>query len=118
MVGVQVRCPEPLKIFCVYRPPSTPKEHFLAQVCEVLENHQGVPTCVLGDFNEDLMDKKTHTIHTTMIKGRFKQHISGPTTDYGSTLDHIYTKHVGEVKTDVVDCYYSDHDATYCVIPL
>lgn len=42
----------------------------------------------------------------------FLQHIVNPTTDAGSLLDHIYTRNVPAetVHTEVVDCYYSDHD--------
>ena len=38
-----------------------------------------------------------------------------PTTDSGSLLDHIYcnTDGVDAYYIDVIDAYYSDHDATY-----
>ena len=41
-----------------------------------------------------------------------------PTADSGSLLDHIYyTGTTTDVFIDVVDSYYSDHDATYISIP-
>ena len=39
-----------------------------------------------------------------------------PTTDYGSLLDHIYTKGIQDIQVDVQDAYYSDHDKIFCCL--
>ena len=53
----------------------------------------------------------------TILTGQsFNQHVKDPTTDYGSLLDHIYTKNVAQVVVDIQDCYFSDHDKTFCFV--
>ena len=43
----------------------------------------------------------------------FSQLVQVPTTDSGSLLDHIYYNSIAEnTFVDIVDTYYSDHDAT------
>ena len=48
----------------------------------------------------------------------FVQHISTPTRDSGTLIDHVYTLNIGDgdVKTEVLDCYYSDHDTVTCLL--
>ena len=70
----------------------------------------------MGDFNEDLLSTKKHELHNFLTERGFIQHVNMPTTDYGTLLDHIYTKNIFNVETDVQDCYYSDHDKTYCFV--
>ena len=44
----------------------------------------------------------------------FAQLIKISTTDSGSLLDHIYFNgNAADAFVDVIDTYYSDHDATY-----
>ena len=37
-------------------------------------------------------------------------------SDSGTLMDHIYTNTKLSVKTDVNDCYYTDHDYVLCTI--
>ena len=46
----------------------------------------------------------------------FKQIVTKPTPDSGTLIDHIYTNTKLSVKTDVNDCYYTDHDYVLCTI--
>ena len=41
---------------------------------------------------------------------------SSPTQDSGTLIDHVYSVNVYEadIKTEVLDCYYSDHDIVTC----
>lgn len=77
-----------------------------------------VPTVVLGDFNDNLVDNQTSPL-TSLMKGYgFRQYVTLPTTDNGSLLDHIYfNRHGpgldGDVLIDVHDVYYSDHDSVF-----
>ena len=49
----------------------------------------------------------------------FSQLVEVPTTDSGSLLDHIYYNgSAASTSVDVVDTYYTDHDATYVSLPM
>ena len=39
----------------------------------------------------------------------FKQMVKKPTTDSGILIDHVYISQEMTVRTDVTDCYYTDH---------
>ena len=43
------------------------------------------------------------------LKG-FKQMVKKPTTDSGTLIDPIYVSQEMTVRTDVTDCYYTDHE--------
>ena len=45
-----------------------------------------------------------------IFKAENDQLSHGPTTDYGSTIDHVYYNGQGVLEALVVNTYYSDHD--------
>ena len=112
-----------LRIFVivVYRRPQLPLTTFLQHFSDYLANipHQAIPTVIVGDFNHDLLSTSRPSRLTELMSSQgFLQLVKVPTTDSGSLLDHIYYN--GSVTTtyvDVVDTYYSDHDATYLTLP-
>ena len=107
-----------LIIITVYRRSnSISTQHFTQMVEKLLSKPQlqGKNIVVLGDFNEDLMEKKTN-IHSFFQQYQFKQLIHQPTTDQGSLLDHVYFNGTSTTKTEVFDTYYSDHDTTFLAI--
>ena len=106
-----------LIIITIYRRPNSISiQHFM----ELLQKLLSKPTLhrknivILGDFNEDLIDNKTH-IHFFQQHG-FKQLIIDPTTNQGSLLNHIYFNATSTTQTEVCDIYYSDHDSTLLAI--
>ena len=40
----------------------------------------------------------------------FRQHVTEPTTENGSLLDHVFTNSMSAVCVKVTDIYVSDHD--------
>jgi endonuclease/exonuclease/phosphatase family metal-dependent hydrolase len=75
---------------------------------------QIVPTIIVGDFNHDLLSTPTSSRLLQLLSRGFSQLIKVPTTDSGSLLDHIYYNTASQdAHIDVVDTYYSDHDAAY-----
>ena len=114
IVGIRVHVPHEVNVFCVYRPPTYNKKKFMEKLCNVLNDHCNVPTCIVGDFNENILDNVEKNIHKTFTDAGFNQHINTPTRDSGSLLDHVYTHNIRDVNVDVHDCYYSDHDIVYC----
>ena len=84
---------------------------------DIIAQIQNVPTCIVGDFNEDVsITSDTH--HCVMFRLQdFKQMTSKPTHDSGTIIDHVNVLHtLNTIQTDVTDCYYSDHDCILCVI--
>ena len=68
------------------------------------------PSIVIGDFNHDLTHEDNSSLITQLGRLGFRQCMTVPTTDYGTTLDHIYYNGRVDVQTDVLDAYFSDHD--------
>ena len=80
---------------------------------------QIMPTIILGDFNDNLLATSgSSRLLQLMSSAGFSQLVRVPTTDSGSLLDHIYYNgNVEDTFIDVIDTYYSDHDATYVSLP-
>ena len=110
-------------IVTVYRRPQLQLATFLTLLRHYIANtpHQTLPTVVLGDFNECLSETTANPspLLGLMTSLGFNQLVDSPTTDSGSQLDHIYYNgpHIAAL-VDVVDVYYSDHDATFVSLPL
>ena len=84
---------------------------------EIIAQFQYVPTCIVGDFNEDVsITSNTHCCARFRLQG-FKQMVNKPTHDSGTIIDRVYVcQTVNTVQTDVTDYYYSDHDCILCLI--
>ena len=116
---VVVEISEPMQIIdiSVYRPPSTPIDAIMNHMLEIIAQFQHVPTCIVGDFNEDVsVTLNMHCCTMLRLQG-FKQMINKPTHDTGTIIDHVYVSQtVNTMQTDVTDCYYSDHYYILCLI--
>ena len=101
----------------VYRRPQLPMTHFISMLSQYLGNlsHSSMPTVIIGDFNEDLLSSSNSSVlQQFMTSSGFQQLVCTPTTDQGSLLDHIYYNQSRQLPVvDVVDTYYSDHDACF-----
>ena len=116
IVVVEISEPIQMIVISVYRPPSTPFDMFMNLMLEHIAQFQHVPTCIVGDFNEDVsITSNTHCCTMFRLQG-FKQMVNKPTHDSGTIGDHVYMlQTLNTMKTDVTDCYYSDHD---CILSL
>ena len=116
---VTVKISEPIQmiVMSVYRPPSTPIDVFMNHILEIIAEFQHVPTCIVGDFFEDVsIMPNTHCCKMFRLQG-FKQMVNKPTHNSGTIIDHIYVSQtVNAMQTDVTDCYYSDYDFVLCLI--
>ena len=117
IVVVEISEPIQMIVTSVYRPPSTPIDMFMNLMLEIIAQFQHVPTCIVGDFNEDVsITSNTHCCIMFRSKG-FQQMVNKPTHDSGTIIDHVYmTQTLHTMQTDVTDCYYSDHDCILCLI--
>lgn len=79
-------------VVVVYQRPQLPMETFLPLLDNYLSRipHQTMPTIVLGDFNDDVSTASSSQLLRMMSSKGFSQLVKVPTTDSGSSLDHIY----------------------------
>ena len=119
IVVVEISEPIQIIVISVYRPPSTPIDMFMNLMLEIIAQFQHVPTCIVGDFNEDVsITSNMHCCTMFRLQG-FKQMVNKPTHDSGTIIDHVYmSQTLNTMQTDVTDCYYSDHDCILCLITI
>ena len=114
-----VEISEPIEMIIIsdYRPPSTPINVFMNNMLVITAQFQNVPSCIVGDFNED-KSITSNTCCCTMFRFQgFKQMVNKPTHDSGTIINHVYVSQiVNAIQTDVTDCYYTDYDCIVCLI--
>ena len=117
IVVVEISEPIQMIVISVNRPTSTQIDVFMNHMLEIIAQFQHVPTCIVGDFNEDVsVISNTHSCTMFRLQG-FQQMISKPKHDSGTIIDHVYVSHtLNTIQTDVTDCSYSGHDCILCVI--
>ena len=94
IVAVEISEPTQMIVVPVYRPPSTPVDVFMNHVLEILAQFQHVPTCILGDFNEDVsVTSNTCCCAMFRLQG-FKQMANKPTHDSGTIIDHVFVSQI------------------------
>ena len=72
----------------------------------------------MGDFNMDWVEQWTQNCMKELLPG-YKQLIYESTTDYGSTLDQVYTNRPTEfIQSVVTESYYTDHKPVMSMIIL
>ena len=84
---------------------------------EIIAQFQYVQTCIISGFNEGVsITPNTHCCTMFRLQG-FKQIVNKPTHDNETIIDHIYVSQtVNTMQTDVIGCYYNDHDCILCLI--
>ena len=61
IVVVEISEPIQIIVISVYKPTSTPIDMFMNLMLETITQFQHVPTCIVGDFNEDVsITSNTH----------------------------------------------------------
>ena len=103
-------------VIVVYRRPQLLLTNFLSLLNDYLSllSHETMPTVILGNFNENLlMSTGSSRLLQFMSTIGFSQLVKEPTTDSGSLLDHIYFNQSCTSVVEVIDTYYSDHDACF-----
>lgn len=108
-----------INMITIYRSPTGSSPTFLNKLRDFLSSLDlNKLTLILGDFNFDLLESPDHGILQLMREYGFRQCVTGPTTDYGSLLDHVYVNKGVDVHIDILDTYYSDHDIVCTCITL
>ncbi|XP_065109326.2 uncharacterized protein [Paramisgurnus dabryanus] len=95
----------------LYRPNSYKTDLFQQQLLHVfneMEKHPG-QKIIMGDFNEDIFTSST--IMKVMGQHGYTQQVQNSTTEKGTLIDHVYTKDMEGVTFEIVQTYYSYHQA-------
>ena len=118
-IAVEVYCPNKVVVICIYISPSLSK-YFSSDGIKKFINDVTLKTdkvIVVGDFNENLFEVQDRkVISECFLNIGFIQHVTKPTTDYGSALDHVYSHGITDIVIDIQDTYYSDHDRVFCFL--
>ena len=109
-----------VKIFTIYRPPSSLSSTFCAQFESLLEHHitSNVDLIFVGDFNIHI-DKQDDPITVVCIRlllnFNLNQHISFPIHDSGHFLDLIITNASSKlaIYPNLIDTCISDQKTVY-----
>ena len=103
-IAVEVYCPNKVVVICMYISLSLSK-YFLSDGIKKFINDVTLKTdkvIVVGDFNENLFEVQDRkVISECFLNIGFIQHITKPTTDYGSTLDHVYSRGINDIVIDI-----------------
>ena len=104
---------ENIAVVTVYRPSAQPLNLFLSSMKNVIafvKNHYE-KNIILGDFNED--SNSIGPIQEFMSTNGFSQLVTFPTTEGGTSIDHVYVYgiHQNEINVSLLQTYYSYHDA-------
>ena len=119
IVVVEISEPIQMTVISVYRPPSTPTDMFMNLMLEIIAQFKHVPTCNVGDFNENVSITSNMHCWSMFRLQSFQQMVNKPTHDSGTITDHVYmSQTLHTMQTDVTDCYYSDHDCILCWITI
>ena len=110
-----------LRLTLLYRSPNVPIDtciNFLIPLLSQLSQSH-IPSIVMGDFNENLMDRSESKLSTLMANSGYTQLVQTPTTDKGTLIDYVYYNRVTDDPIiHVYDTYYSDHDIVHLALPM
>ena len=113
IVGAKVSEPFDFLLLCIYRAPAKHICDFANYLSSLVKKYNGIPLCIVGNFNEDIFLKSNCYCYTKPMDLNLKQLVDSPTHDSRSLIDHMYiSSHLAGDAT-VVYCYFSDHDFVF-----
>ena len=92
-VAVKISEPIQMTVVSVYRLLSKPVDILMNHMSEIIAELQHVPTCIVGDFNEDASITLNTCCCGMFRLQAFKQMVNKPTHDSGTIIDHVYVSH-------------------------
>ena len=112
-----------LQLVLLYRSPVVQLQtlvDFLSHLLS-LEAVSGMPSTVLGDFNDNILSGHQSSVVSLMSSYGYSQLVKSPTTAQGTLIDHVYNSGssiANSISVQVQDTYYSVHDTVYCCMQL
>ena len=105
-------------IVSIYKLSQIRAQQWITELKCLLDIYKDWKVCLVGDLYENLFHAGIKAIHNCFTDFDYFQHITMPTHDSGTLIDHVDTHNVcqANVTTEVIDCYYSDHDIVACAI--
>lgn len=108
---------------CAYRRPSKPLHQLshaliqlIHQITVLQQPDKQYYNIIMGDFNLVWAEDSVKTSMRRLLP-TCRQLVNTPTTDYGTTLDHIYTDLPDTcLRYFTTECYFTDHKALICTI--
>ena len=89
IVAVKIGEPIQMIVVSVYRPPSTPIDVFMNHMLEIITQFQYVPTCIVGDFNEEVSITSNTQCCGMFRLQTFKQMVNKLTHDSGTVIHPV-----------------------------
>ena len=89
---ITIKISEPIQmiVVSVYSPPSTPIDVFMNHILQIIAQFQHIPTCIVGDFNEDV-STTLNTHCCAMFRSQvFKQMVSKLIHDTGTIIRPMF----------------------------
>jgi len=107
----------PLYIIGIYRSSSKVTLIRMIEALDYIHSQHNlntfIPTVILGDFNVNInqsSSEKNALLKYLITEKGYTQLINDYTTDYRTTIDHIYTNIQDQIEiSGVLESYYSDH---------
>ena len=90
IVAVKINEPIQMIVVSVYRPPSTPIDVFMNHMLAINAQFHNIPTCIIGDFNEDVSITSNTRCCAMFTSQAFKQMVNKLTHNSGTIIDHVY----------------------------
>ena len=84
---------ESMYILSVYRSFQNRLEKWGSDMNNILAMFDDGKMCIIGDMNEDILDDSKRHIYDMFCPNNCVQHISQPTRDSGTLIDHVYVTH-------------------------
>ena len=108
-----------LMVCALYMRPALTLKTKLEELKLLISQLPGDSECVLiGNFNHDLSADENQHFTKDIEKMGFYQYVTEPPTEYGSILDHVYYNGKKNIRTGVLDTYFSDHDCVTAALEL
>ena len=81
-----------LQVAVIYRSPSVPMRQLVQLMTRLLQHVSatGVPTVIMGDFNDDALYDHDSELQVLMLSHGYVQLVNEPTTDRATLIDHVY----------------------------
>ena len=98
-----------------YKPPKMTPMLFRERLSNQREFLPKLPTLIIGDFSEDLLQRHSVICNLLCDKG-FKQHVSVPTHIHGGLLDRIYTRDIEPSIVNTSFMLFRSHGFICCIL--